>query len=122
LKSETHFRSLLALAGSMLIGIACARLVYGVSLTHVALLLIAGLIAFVGLAKPHQYGQLALLGLAVFGVAGTIIGVRTMMLGPPAPARPVEFVLSVAAAAVALTVARRRRAKLSSLEASEPEE
>jgi hypothetical protein len=108
--SDTRFRNLLALSSPMFVGIACARLLYGVSLTHVARLLVAGLIAFVGLAKPHQYGQLALLGLAVFGVAGTIIGVRGT-LGPAAPARRVEFVLSVAAATVALAVARRRRAR-----------
>ncbi len=110
LMPETRFRNLLVLAGPMFIGIASARLLYGVPLTHVAPLLVAGLIAFVGLAEPHQYEQLLLLGLAVFGVAGTFIDVRGM-LGPPAPARPVEFVLSVAAAAVALTVARRRRAR-----------
>jgi peptidoglycan/LPS O-acetylase OafA/YrhL len=107
---QRRFRNLLALAGPMFIGIASARLLYGMSPTRMAPLLVTGVIAFVGLAKPHQYGQLTLVGLAVFGVAGTITGVRGL-LGSPAPARPVELVLCVSATVLALGVARRPRAR-----------
>jgi len=113
------FRDLLALGGPIFVGVACARILYGAHITREAPLLVVGMLAIVGFGRRHLYIPLSLFGLAVFGVAGDITGVRRLLL-EGGRANWIRLSVSIVATAIALIVVQRRRVVASSAGTARP--